>query len=411
MNGTAPSPPPLSPTALFLRFLRFGLLAFGGPVAQIAALQRELVERERWVDQDRFRRALALYQALPGPEATELCIWFGTTARGRLGGLLAGLGFVLPGLCLMLLACWLLFGLQEWPPWLRAAVLGLQAGATALVWRGTYRLARVTIGRHPLPVLIALGAGIGAGCGVPFYVALLGGGAVLYCSQLPRRLAGFGGTDRGNPPLVIAAVVAWLLAALLLATPVPAATAIAATADIASGVTGDSAAIALSGLRAGLLTFGGAYSVIPFLHTDAVLVHQWLDQRQFLAGLAVGSALPAPMVIVGTWVGFAANGFGGALLLTLGIFAPAFAFPLLLHDTLERLVARRGLHTLLDGIAAAVTGLVAATAIAVTRPLLTGSGPGLAIAAAVLLLVVVWSHRASVPVAMALAALAGWLFG
>jgi chromate transporter len=409
VNGAPPPPPSPSLPALFTRFLRFGALAFGGPVAQIAALQRELVERERWVDQARFRRALALYQALPGPEATELCIWFGTTARGRLGGLLAGLGFVLPGLCLMLLACWLLFGLHDWPPWLLAAVLGLQAGATALLWRGTYRLARTTLGRHPLPLTIAIGAGIGAGCGVPFYVALLGGGAVLYCSQLPRRLAGFGGNERGNPPLVIAAALLWLLAGWLLASPAPAVSATAATATV--DIAGSNAAIAWSGLRAGMLTFGGAYSVIPFLHTDAVLVHHWLDQRQFLAGLAIGSALPAPMVIVGTWVGYAADGLCGALLLTLGIFAPAFAFPLLLHDWLERLVARRGLHALLDGVAAAVTGLVTATALTVTRPLLTGSGRGLAIAAAVLSLVVAWPHRASVPVAMALAALAGWLLG
>ena len=83
-----PSRPSLA--ALAWRFLGFGALAWGGPVAQIAALHRELVEREQWVDEARFRKVLAVYQALPGPEATELCIWFGTIARGRLGGLVAG---------------------------------------------------------------------------------------------------------------------------------------------------------------------------------------------------------------------------------------------------------------------------------------------------------------------------------
>ncbi len=99
--------PPPGYGALFLRFLRFGALAWGGPVAQIGMLQRELVDEERWVTPERFRRALAVYQVLPGPEAHELCVWFGMIARGRIGAVLAGLGFMLPGLALMLLLSWL----------------------------------------------------------------------------------------------------------------------------------------------------------------------------------------------------------------------------------------------------------------------------------------------------------------
>src|SRR5215211_4038055 len=82
---------------LFWRFLKFGLLAWGGPVAQIGMIRRELVEQERWVTPERFNRALAVYQVLPGPEATELCVYFGYLSRGRLGAVLAGLGFILPG--------------------------------------------------------------------------------------------------------------------------------------------------------------------------------------------------------------------------------------------------------------------------------------------------------------------------
>ena len=95
-------PPDLSYPALFLRFLRFGMMAFGGPVAQIAMIRRELVEEERWIGSDRFNKLLAVMQVLPGPEAHELCVHLGIRAKGRLGGLLAGLGFMLPGLVLML---------------------------------------------------------------------------------------------------------------------------------------------------------------------------------------------------------------------------------------------------------------------------------------------------------------------
>lgn len=97
-----PVPPALSLTAVFLRFLRFGLLAFGGPVAQIAMIRRELVDQGRWMSSARFNRLLAVLQILPGPEAHELCVHMGMRARGRMGGLLAGLGFMLPGLILML---------------------------------------------------------------------------------------------------------------------------------------------------------------------------------------------------------------------------------------------------------------------------------------------------------------------
>ncbi len=86
---------------LFLRFLRFGLLAWGGPVAQIDMIRHELVEEEQWISQQRFNRTLAVYQVLPGPEAHELCVYFGMIARGRVGGLLGGLGFMLPGFVLM----------------------------------------------------------------------------------------------------------------------------------------------------------------------------------------------------------------------------------------------------------------------------------------------------------------------
>ena len=107
VSSDAPGPPRLTLAALFLKFLRFGFLAFGGPVAQIAMIRRALVDEERWISSSRFNRLLAVMQALPGPEAHELCVHMGMMARGRIGGLLAGLGFMLPGFVLMLAAAWL----------------------------------------------------------------------------------------------------------------------------------------------------------------------------------------------------------------------------------------------------------------------------------------------------------------
>ena len=112
------------PLAIFRRFLRFGFLAWGGPVAQIAMIKRELVEEERWLEPSRFNRLLAIYQVLPGPEAHELCVHFGMMKGRRLGGLLAGLGFMLPGLIMVLAMAWLYQRLDLRQP-LVAAVFAL----------------------------------------------------------------------------------------------------------------------------------------------------------------------------------------------------------------------------------------------------------------------------------------------
>lgn len=321
-------------------------------MVQIAALHRDLVERERWVDEARFRKVLAVYQALPGPEATELCIWFGTVARGRIGGLVAGIGFLLPGLLLMLLASWLLLELEPWPPLLVAAFAGMQAAVVALVARAAWRLFRAS--------------------------------------------------TRGSGVLV-AVAVATAAAATLWAS----SGASAAPAGAGSGAPG-AGALLWTGLRAGLLTFGGAYTVIPLLQADACGAQGWMTTSQFTSGLAVGGALPAPMVILGTWVGWAGGGLGGALLLTTGIFAPAFVFPLLLHDALERLTGNRRVHALLDAITAAVVGFVVAVALQLATTLT--SPLRVTIAAGALLVLAHWHSRFAALPALLAAALTGVLW-
>lgn len=129
-----------TPLQIFIRFLRFGLLAWGGPVAQIAMIRQELVEEEQWVSREKFNRALSVYQVLPGPEAHELCVYFGMIAGGRWGGFLAGLGFMLPGFLLMLVLTWIYiqFGIES--PWLMAVFSGFQVAVIALILRAVHRI-------------------------------------------------------------------------------------------------------------------------------------------------------------------------------------------------------------------------------------------------------------------------------
>lgn len=121
------------------------------------------------------------------------------------------------------------------------------------------------------------------------------------------------------------------------------------------------------GLRAGLLTFGGAYTAIPIMQYDAVTAGGWMSNAQFLDGLALGGILPAPLIIFSTFVGHLGNGRLGALVITLGVFGPAFAFTLIGHEHIERFIENKTTHAFLDGITAGVVGLIAATALALAR--------------------------------------------
>ena len=325
---------------LFRRFLRFGMLAWGGPVAQIAMIRHALVEEERWITSPRFNRVLAVYQALPGPEAHELCVYFGMLSRGRVGAVLAGLGFMLPGFVLMLLLSWtyVRFGIRS-PLW-NAAFAGCQAGVAALIVRAVHRLGVHALHRKGL-VLIALATALGVWVGVNPIVTLLLAGLVWALAEgvAPRM------------PDVAPGFLLQVLPAL----------------PILPGL----AELFFTGLRTGLLTFGGAYTAIPFLQNDAVVKGGWLTQAQFLDGLALSSILPAPFIIFSTFVGYLGGGFPGAFLLTAGVFLPAFAFTLIGHDHLERLVEMTATHAFLDGVSAAVVGLIAVTALTVARDTLS----------------------------------------
>ena len=316
---------------IFWRFLRFGALAWGGPAAQIAMIKRECVDEERWVDEETFKKVLAVYQVLPGPEAHELCVYFGRLRGGRLGAFLAGLGFMLPGFVLML-ALSVLYVEADVANELDEVFYGLKAAVGALIARAVVRLGRSFITDVPL-ALIALAAFVlTVFASASFAVVLLGAGLAYELWTNAERWAGR--ANSAAPLLLIAA------------------TGLSLNLEIFG-----------EGLKAGLLTFGGAYTVIPFLQESAVDTHGWLTAEQFVDGLALGGALPAPAIIFSTFVGYLAGGMTGALLMTVGIFLPAFVFPIFLHRQLVAVAENRRIRPLLLGVTAGVIGLIAAVAV------------------------------------------------
>jgi chromate transporter len=352
---------------LFLRFLRFGALAWGGPVAQIAMIRQELVDEERWIDSAHFNRVLAVYQVLPGPEAHELCVYFGMRARGRWGGLLAGLGFMLPGFLLMFLLSWayVRYGLKT--EGVAAVFAAVQVAVAALIVRAVIRIGAhvVTDGWLWGIAIVATAAQL---AGVHFGIILVVGGLVCLLAHRQQVLAW---TLAAVAMSGVAAVFLWTGAA----SGLDALTRDPAAAETISHRDLPLLALFWSGLKAGLLTFGGAYTAIPFLQRDAVSQGAWMSNAQFLDGLALSGLLPAPLIIFSTFVGYLGGGPWGALAITVGVFLPAFSFTLIGHDALEALVHQPRIRLFLDGLTAGVVGLIAGTTIAVLKVSVTGLEP------------------------------------
>jgi chromate transporter len=325
-----------TPGSIFLRFLRFGLLAWGGPAAQIAMIKHECVDEERWVSEETFKKTLAVYQVLPGPEAHELCVYFGRMRGGKLGGFLAGLGFMLPGFILMF-GLSILYVEADLAGHLDELFYGLSAAVGAVVLRAVVRLSGTFITDAWLAAIAVAAFALTLFVSASFVLVLLGAGLVYELRSNAGRWVG--SSHSFSPGLLAVAVVAGAVTLSL------------------------TAEIFIEGLKAGLLTFGGAFTVIPFLQQSAVGDHHWLTNSQFVDGLAMGGILPAPLIIFSTFVGYVAGGTAGAFAMTLGIFLPAFLFPIFFHRFFVAVAENPRIRPFLLGVAAGVIGLIAAVTV------------------------------------------------
>jgi chromate transporter len=221
---------------------------------------------------------------------------------------------------------------------LDALFYGLNAAVGALVARALVRLSKSFIQDVPLALIAIAGFALTLFADASFILVLLGGGVAYELWRNARSWLGRASSFSLSLPALL-----WI-----------------ALGAITVGLAGE---IFLEGLKAGLLTFGGAYTVVPFLHDSAVEGHHWLTESQFIDGLAIGGILPAPLIIFSTFVGYLAGGLVGALLMTLGIFIPAFVFPIFLHRQLVAIAENERLHLFLLGVAAGVIGLIAAVTV------------------------------------------------
>lgn len=348
-------------------------------------MRADIVERDAWMQQEEFHRVLAVYQALPGPEATELAVYFGMRARGRMGGIVTGLGFVLPGFLLMF-ALSILYVHIGFHPAANAFFLGSQAGVLALMARSLVRLSTraLTTGALCLVFLFSIAQ---QALGVPFIILLALCGTI---AAIGKRW--------GTVPLVGCAIVGIAIAYAFRTGGVellPALTDIATSSVAPADQAIPHTLLFWSGLKAGLLTFGGAYTVLPFLAADTI-GQGWVTLPVFLDGVALSGIIPAPFIIFATFIGYVVGGSAGALTMTIGIFLPAFAITLLGHAVLETCISYRPLQHFFEGVTAGVMGLFAATVVSLVAERLT-NGQTAALAVAAFAIMSVWKSKISIP--------------
>ncbi|PMD63856.1 chromate transporter [Hyaloscypha bicolor E] len=354
-------------------FYNFGLFAWGGPVAQMALIKERLVIQDKWITLARFQRVFAVYQILPGPEAAELCMFFGCLSAGRLGGVIAGIAFMLPGFVLMLLASYLysLAGLEN--KYFNASFRALQPIVAAMILKATHKIADHSVISHTTKkidaflIIAAICTAINGALHINIFISL--GFYGMWYMLIFRRLF---------IPAAILFILQYVGFAIYVVyrgfpSPVSLALGIAPTPTLAN--------LLVLGLVAGSLSFGGAYTAIPFIQVEAVLKGRWLSQNVFIDCIAIGNVLPAPLVIFATFVGFQGglvcsglgNAFAGAVVITLGMWFPCFLFTVMGHSLLGKLVRNKLLASFFDGLCGAVVGVIAIIAAQILKSSVEGS--------------------------------------
>jgi chromate transporter len=334
---------------LWWYFLRLGTLGFGGPIALVGYMQRDLVEVRGWITPSEYREGLTLAQLAPGPLAAQLAIYIGWLRAGVWGATLTGVAFVAPSF-VMVLAISLLYVRYGGLPWMQGAFYGIGAAVIAIIARSTVKLVGLTLRSSPL---------------------LWGVFAV-------------------NTVLVVItqSEIVWLfLASGLLVLLLREVRAIGA-----SGVAADAGmlvAILWFFTKAGVLVFGSGLAIVPFLYGGAVQQYHWLTERQFLDAVAVSMITPGPVVITVAFIGYLVAGLPGAMLSSLGVFFPTWLAVVLAAPVFSRIVTNPRVRAFVDGVTAAATGTIAGAGVVLGRRAVV-DWPTVLIASAALLLLLLF---------------------
>jgi len=315
---------------VFLYFLTLGFINIGGPVAQITMMYNHMVERRHWLSSDRFVRIMAFCHMLPGPEALQLAIYVGYLKKRFVGGILAGLTFILPGAVIMIVLSWMYVAYSGLPQ-VNNVLYILKPAVVGIIAAGILKLGRASIRNSFLTFLLIVSFAALRFARINFLLILLLAGMlnVLFTEGWPRLWSQKARLPAmfGFMSLVPFANSRWLQMSWLF-------------------------------FKTGLFSFGGAYASIVFLEHGAVEQYQWLTSSQLLDGVALSVATPGPFMLFTTFVGFLAGGVAGAIIATFFVFLPSFVFVLAGARYDEQVRDNHFIQAFLAGASAAVVGVI-----------------------------------------------------
>jgi chromate transporter len=316
-------------------FLKLGTTAFGGPAAHIAMLEREVVQRRRWLSEAEFLDHLGASNLIPGPTSTELVIHIGRRRGGWPGLLVAGTCFILPAAIMVGILAWAYVRYGTMPA-IAGLLYGVKPVVIAVILQALWKLGRSAIKSRWLAVVASITLGLGALGVSPLLVLAAGGTLALAGSVVELRN--------------YAKIIAWVKAKSMLP---------AAGAATAAAVSAGTWPIFLIFTKIGAMVFGSGYVLLVFLRAELVERHAWLTQQQLLDAVAVGQVTPGPVFTTATFLGYLLHGTPGAIAATAGIFLPAFVLVAVSAPLVPKLRASRTAGAVLDGVNVASLALMA----------------------------------------------------
>jgi len=338
----SPSTEPYTLRDLGRYFLALGTFGFGGPIALVGYMQRDLVERRRWISLEDYKEGLALAQLAPGPLAAQLAIYLGWVRAGTLGATLVSVAFVLPSF-LMVLALSAVYVRFGGLPWMQGLFYGIGAAVIAIIGRSAYKLVRMTLGKDWLLWgLFVVSATVTAWTETEVVWLFLLSGVLALIVKTRPRLSG-----RAS---ALAITPTWLIAGL------------AGPASV-----GTLWRIALYFAEAGTFVFGSGLAIVPFLYGGVVGQFHWLTERQFLDAVAVAMITPGPVVITVAFIGYLVGGPIGATMAAIGVFLPCYLFVIIPARYFRRSAQHPQVKAFVNGVTAAATGAIAGAAFVLGR--------------------------------------------
>jgi chromate transporter len=331
-------------TELALYFLKLGSLGFGGPIALVGYMQRDLVERRNWIAEQDYREGLALAQLAPGPLAAQLAIYLGWVKGRVLGATLIAVAFILPSflMVLALSALYLRFGGLAW---MQGAFYGIGAAVIAIIIRSAVKLGRMTLGKDWLLwSLFTVSALVTALTESEIIWVFLLSGVIAVLVKVPPHLR------RATVASALLPLPAWLLTGLY-----------------GPASVGTLATIGLYFAEAGAFVFGSGLAIVPFLYGGVVERFHWLSEHQFLDAVAVAMITPGPVVITVAFIGYLVAGPIGAIVAAVGVFLPCYLFVIIPAPYFRRIAKNRRIKAFVDGVTAAATGAIAGAAFVLGR--------------------------------------------